>query len=511
MVASSQPLATQAGISILKEGGNAADAAIAVASVLDITEPFSTGCGGDAFALLHLPSEERPISFNGSGRSGSLATLEDLLEKNWKEMPLRGGPSVSVPGAMHLWYTLNKEHGVLEFGDVLKYAIQYAKEGFPVSPVIAQQWATVVPVLRNDDARRIFTIDGIAPSLGCRMRNVELAKVFEEVSSEGIDAFYKGRVAEAIVDTVAADGGFLTLEDMYKHTTEKTTPISTKYHGVEVFEHPPNGQGFAALIMLNIMEQFDMEAFSSCSTERFHIMIEAKKLAYEDLYSHNADPSFYEVPLERLLSKEYAASKSKTIQKDSTLYTSNQEMNYSYDTVYLCTADKDGMAVSFINSLYRGFGSGLVARGTGVKLQNRANLFSLDPNHANCYAPRKRPFHTIIPGAIYKEKEFLGVFGIMGGSHQAQAHAQFISNLVDYNMGPQEALDHPRFNHEQRQNSVGIENGVPIDVQDQLKQLGHNIVHETMSGFGGGQAILRIDDYWIGGSDYRKDGQAAGY
>ncbi|MFW9920461.1 MAG: gamma-glutamyltransferase, partial [Candidatus Thorarchaeota archaeon] len=232
---------------------------------------------------------------------------------------------------------------------------------------------------------------------------------------------------------------------------------------------------------------------------------------YDDLHRHNADPSFYDVPLKTLLSKEYAISRATLIQTDTSLDTINLDMNYTHDTVYLCAADADGMAVSFINSLYRGFGSGLVAKGTGIKLQNRANLFSLDPDHANCYAPRKRPFHTIIPGALYREKEFMGVFGIMGGSHQAQAHAQFVSNLIDYGMGPQEALDHPRFNHEQLTNTLGLENGIPPEVQGELRRRGHTLVHETMSGFGGGQAILHENGYWIAGSDYRKDGQASGY
>ncbi|MFW9920995.1 MAG: gamma-glutamyltransferase family protein, partial [Candidatus Thorarchaeota archaeon] len=314
MVASSQPLATQAGLDILKAGGNAVDAGIAVAAVLDVVEPFSTGCGGDAFVLIHIPRQNIPLSYNGSGRSGSLATLDDLTNRGWTEMPLRGGPSVSVPGAMHLWYTLNKEHGALEFSEVLRYAIRYAREGFPVSPVIAQQWQTVVSVLRGEEARSIFSIDGMAPSTGACMRNPQLAKVFEEVSIEGLDVFYNGWVAEAIVETVAEDGGFLSLDDLADHATEKTIPISSEYRGVEVFEHPPNGQGFAALMMLNIMERFDFSSFGPISAERYHLMIEAKKLAYDDLHRHNADPSFYDVPLKTLLSKEYAISRATLIQ-----------------------------------------------------------------------------------------------------------------------------------------------------------------------------------------------------
>ncbi|MBN2229341.1 MAG: gamma-glutamyltransferase, partial [Candidatus Thorarchaeota archaeon] len=271
------------------------------------------------------------------------------------------------------------------------------------------------------------------------------------------------------------------------------------------------GQGFAALIMLNIMEHFHLSSYHPLSRERYHLMIEAKKLAYDDLHQHNADPTYYKTPLKEILSKDYASRRAALIRMNDCLDLGPTELRYSHDTVYLCTADKDGMAMSFINSLYNGFGSGLVAKGTGIKLQNRANLFSLDPAHANCYAPKKRPFHTIIPGALYKDGDLYGVFGIMGGSHQAQAHAQFISNLIDYQMSPQEALDHPRFNHEQIQNTVSIESGVPSAVQADLRLLGHRLIHEYMSGFGGGQAILRLNDCWIAGSDHRKDGQASGY
>ncbi len=511
MVAASQPLATQAGIEVLKKGGNAIDAAIATAATLDVVEPFSTGCGGDAFALVHMSGMSKPLSYNGSGHSGFLASFETLREKGWSEMPLRGGPTVSVPGAMHLWGTLIKEHGNLELKDVLAPAIAYARDGFPVSPLLAQHWRSIPNVLRNDDARRIFHPNGIIPGVGVIMKNPDLAGVFDEVSENGIECFYTGRIAEAIVSTVQDDEGFLTIEDLEKHHTEKTEPISTNYRGIEVFEHPPNGQGFAALIMLNIMEEFALPDMHPLSTERYHLMIEAKKLAYDDLHRHNADPAFYDVPLDDLLSKEYAMSRSTLIDPNASLDTNSLEMKQGPDTVYLCTADGEGNAVSFINSLYMGIGSGLVARGTGIKLQNRASQFSLDPNHPNKYGPCKKPFHTIIPGALYLDDDLYGVFGIMGGAHQAQAHAQFVSNLVDFNMSPQEAMEHPRFNHDQVQNTVGLENAIPADVQGQLRLKGHKLVHETMSAFGGGQVILRLEDVWIAGSDQRKDGQAAGF
>ncbi|MFW9850195.1 MAG: gamma-glutamyltransferase [Candidatus Thorarchaeota archaeon] len=511
IVATSQPLATQAGIRILRNGGNAIDAVVGAGAVLDVVEPFSTGCGGDAFTLIHKPGMKKPLSYNGSGRSGSLVSLEDLLEKGWTEMPIRGGATVSVPGAMHLWGTLIEQHGNLDLKDVLQPAIYYAENGFPVSPIISEYWSNVPSVLRNEDAKRIYNPNGMIPEVGDIMKNPDLAATFTQVAKEGIDAFYTGKIAESIVETVQSDGGFLTLDDLSNHKTVQTKPISTDYRGVEVFEHPPNGQGFAALIMLNIMEQFDFSRFHSLSYERYHLMIEAKKLAYDDLYRHNADPDFYDIPLDKLLSKSYATSRASFIDLNGVMNTTDISMKQGPDTVYLCVADGEGNAVSFINSLYMGIGSGLVAKGTGIKLQNRANMFSLDPDHPNCYAPRKKPFHTIIPGALYKDGDFYGVFGIMGGAHQSQAHAQFVSNLIDFQMSPQAAMDHPRFHHNQVPNTLALENGIAPETQGKLRKLGHQLVHETMSSFGGGQVILRLHDAWIAGSDFRKDGQAAGF
>lgn len=511
VVASSSSLASQAGLEILRLGGNAVDAAIAAAAVLDVVEPFSTGCGGDAFALIHTPGRRRPLSYNGSGRSGSAATLDDILEMNWETMPLRGGGPVTVPGAMRLWFDLVTWHGCLEFSEVLEPAIRYARDGFPVSPIICKDWAATIPALQNSEAKRVFTIDGRAPKVGEVMRNPDLADTFEKVGNEGSDDFYSGEIADAIVDTVKAHGGFLTEDDLAQHRTMETEPISISYRGIEVFEHPPNGQGFAALIMLNIMELLAIGEKEPMSADRYHLMIEAKKLAYADLHRHNADPQFYDCPLDILLSKDYAGNRAKLISLDKAMSDYNPGIVQGSDTVYLCTADGSGLAVSFINSLYRGFGSGLVVPRTGIKLQNRGNLFSLSPSHPNCYAPKKLPFHTIIPGALYENHDLLGVFGIMGGAHQAQAHAQFVSNLLDYEMKPQQALDYPRFNHDQESNIVGLEIGFPKGMRSALEARGHDLLAEPTFGFGGGQAILRSGDAWIAGSDRRKDGQATGY
>lgn len=511
VVASSQPLATQAGLEILRKGGNAVDASVAVAAMLDVVEPLSTGCGGDAFALVHLSGGSKPLSYNGSGRSGSLVTLQDLIDRGWTSLPARGGASVTVPGALHLWCHLVEKHGVLEMKDILTSAIHYARNGFPVSPIIAQEWKGIIGVLKNDAAREIFAPNGKVPTMGQIMKNPDLAITFERVASEGSAAFYSGEIAESIVDTVQEHGGFLTLEDMNSHKTTLTEPISISYRGIEVYEHPPNGQGFAALSMLNIMENFDFSKLAPLSTERYHLMIESKKLAYADLHQHNADPDFYEVPLKELLSKSYAKNRAKMIDRNRAMNVYAPGLSLGRDTVYFATADGEGNAVSFINSLYMGIGSGLVVPGTGIKLQNRGNLFSLDPEHPNCYGPRKLPFHTIIPGALYKDKKLMGIHGIMGGAHQAQAHGQFVSNVVDYGMSPQAALDHPRFDHDHTTNKVGLENGIPPQIQGELRKRGHILIHETSSYFGGGQAIFRLEDAWIAGSDFRKDGQAAGF
>ena len=512
MVASSQPLATQAGLDILRKGGNAVDAAVATVAVLDIVEPFSSGCGGDAFTLIHLSGQSRPLSYNGSGRSGSLVTLQDLLDKGLTEMPVRGGSPVTVPGALNLWSTVIEKHGALELKEILEPAIHYARNGFPVSPLIGQSWLNVLQVLQNEEARKVYTINGKAPDVGQTMKNKDLGDVFEKVGKEGPDVFYTGKIAESIVNTVQEHGGFLTLDDLESHRTEETEPVSVSYRGVDVYEHPPNGQGFAALSMLNIMESFDFSTFDPLSEERYHLMIEAKKLAYADLHQHCADPRFYEAPLEKLLSKSYAEERAKTIDSQLAMNDYSSGLSLGKDTVYLATADGEGGAVSFINSLYMGIGSGLVAPGTGIKLQNRGHLFSLDPEHPNCYAPKKLPFHTIIPGALYKNEDLLGVFGIMGGAHQAQAHAQFVSNLIDYEMTPQEAMDYPRFNHDHKTNTVGLEMGIPLLVEDELRKRGHQVKHNNaVKYFGGGQVILRLnEDTWIAGSDHRKDGNAAG-
>lgn len=511
MVATSQPLATFAGLEILREGGNAIDAAVAAAAVLDVVEPFSTGSGGDAFALVHENGSKAPRAFNGSGRSGSLATLDELIQKGWRTIPTLGGACVTVPGAVDLWFTLVKIFGTLEMTRILQPAISYARNGFPVSPIISHDWKFLVGRLQNEEARRVFSIGGRAPEIGETMRNEELASVFEKLADHGSDTFYKGDIGAAIVETVQHHGGFLTAEDIADHRTIETRPINVPYREVDVYEHGPNGQGFAALEMLRIMEEFDLASMRPYNADRFHVTIESKKLAYADLLQHNADPAFYSTPLQILLSKKYSNERANLINMSKAMPLPGSGVAVDEDTVYLATADKEGNAVSFINSLYTGFGSGLVVPGTGIKLQSRGSLFSLNPAHPNCYAPKKLPFHTIIPAALYRDGTLFGVLGVMGGSHQAQAHAQVVSSLVDYGMRPQKAIDFPRFHHEQYTNDVSLSSGVPRKSLDSLRTRGHRLVTRSTSAYGGGQAIIRHDGVWIAGSDYRKDGLAAGF
>jgi gamma-glutamyltranspeptidase/glutathione hydrolase len=426
-------------------------------------------------------------------------------------MPTRGGAPVTVPGAMHLWHTLVKQLGQLEFKDVLAPAIHYAREGFPVSPRVSSAWKDAVFYLRNKEALAIFAPNGVGPEAGQVMYNKDLAKTLDTVGSEGIEAFYGGAIAEAAAETIQSHGGFVSVDDMKSHATRETVPVESSYRGVRVFEHPPNSQGFAAQLMLNIMATFDMSQLTSLDAERYHIMIEAKKLAYADLELHNADPDFYRAPIDKLLSNEYAKRRAGLVDLKKAMDVPESGINKVSDTVYLATADGEGRAVSFINSLYMSFGSGLVVPGWGIKLQNRGALFSLDQSHPNCYWPGKLPFHTLCPGAIYDDEGLLGVFGIMGGDHQAEAHAQYVSNVIDYHMFPQEAIDHPRFHHDQHSNTVSLEPGMAPAAMKDLHKRGHSLVQDSTSEFGGGQAIVRSHDVWIAGSDRRKDGQASGY
>ncbi|MBZ5554987.1 MAG: gamma-glutamyltransferase [Acidobacteriia bacterium] len=513
MVATSQPLAVEAGLRILQKGGNAVDAAVAVAATLNVVEPMMTGVGGDMFAIVYLAKTGELIGLNGSGRAPKRASVDVYRAKGFKTMPQTGIFSVTVPGTVDGWDQLLKRAGTMTFKEVLQPAIQYAEEGFPVSEVIQSNWAAYVPKLKDDpDSARTWLQDGQAPQLGSIFKNPSLAKTFRLLAEQGRDAFYKGEIARAIVAKSQALGGLLTLEDLASHTSTWVTPIHTNYRGYEVYELPPNPQGVAALQMLNILEGYDLRALGPHSPRFWHLLIEAKKLAYADLAEHLADPEFSRVPTRTMLSKEYAAKQRARIVENQAASEVKSGIAEGGDTVYLTVVDRWGNMVSFIQSLYSLFGSGITAGDTGIMLQNRGALFVLDEKHPNRIEAGKRPYHTIIPAFVMKDGRPWLSFGVMGGDEQAQAHVQVLVNLIDLGMNVQAAGEAARFHHLQSANTVAFESGVSPTVIRELTGMGHRIVSEVGS-FGGYQAIMRdpVTGVYVAGSDPRKDGLALGY
>ncbi len=541
MAATSQPLATQIAIDILKKGGTAVDAAIAADAALGLMEPVGAGIGGDLFAIVWDPKTKRLYGLNASGRAPrgqTLAELKAKLPKDAQEIPNWGALSVSVPGAVDGWFTLHARFGRLPMADILAPTIAYAREGFPVTQLIAYYWQLNMAgfellhkqgvIEEIDNARRTYLIDGHAPREGEIFRNPDLARTLEIIAKGGRDAFYKGPIARTIDAYMKRIGGPLRYADLAAHESEWVEPVSITYRGYDVWELPPNGQGIAALQILNIVEGFDLKAMGWNTADYWHVMVEAKKLAYEDRARFYADPAFYHVPLKRLLSKEYAAERRRLIDmKHAAKSYPAGDVDAKLekgDTVYLTVADKDGMMVSLIQSNYRGMGSGLVPDGLGFMLQDRGALFSLDPDHPNAYAPGKRPFHTIIPGFLTKDGVPLMSFGVMGGAMQPQGHAQIIVNMIDFGMNVQEAGDAARFNHTgstqpyvvgRRMEDGGLlqlESGVPPEVVAELERRGHK-VKITKGPFGGYQAIWRdpVSGVYWGASEMRKDGEAIGY
>jgi gamma-glutamyltranspeptidase / glutathione hydrolase len=521
-VATSQPLAAQAGLRILLQGGNAVDAAVATAAALNVVEPMSTGIGGDMFAIVYLAESGELLGINGSGRAPAGATLEEMRSRGFEAMPRTGILSTSVPGTVDGWDQVLKRAGTMSLSQVLQPAIEYAQEGFAVSEVVSWQWESLVPKLSTDeDSVRTWLVDGHAPRPGTLFRNPGLGRSLRRIAEEGRDGFYAGEVAREIEAKSRALGGLLTAADLASHTSTWVDPVSTSYRGHEIYELPPNGQGIAALEMLNILEDYDLAGLGRESVEYWHLLIEAKKLAYADLTAHLADPAFYPVPVEEILSKEHAARQRGRIdlRRASTEFRSAipvvDRMVHAMeegDTVYIVTADRWGNMVSFINSLFNGFGSGVTAGETGIALQNRGGLFSLDPRHPNRIEPGKRPYHTIIPAFAMRDGRPWLAFGVMGGDQQAQGHAQVIVNMVDFGMNVQAAGDAARFHHSQTANAVGIEGALGRSVSEGLRGLGHEVVQETGT-FGGYQAIALDEASGVlqAGSDPRKDGQAVGY
>jgi len=532
IVATTQPLAVAAGLEILAQGGNAADAAIATAAALNVTEPTSTGIGGDAFALYYEAASGKVTALNASGRAPAALTIErvkkaGLFTDNKSPISDPYHPyTITVPGACSGWCDLVARHGRLIMSEVLAPAIRLAEEGFPVAPTTAYFWKRgaerqLARVLNG----RELTIEGRGPRAGEIFRNPGLARTFRKVAEGSKAAFYQGEIAEAIVEVIQKAGGCMSLDDLAKHQATWDEPISTTYRGYRVWECPPNGQGLTALIGLNILEGFNLAGLDSLSVERLHLQIEALRLAFADTRWYVADPQFSQLPVSELLSKEYATERRKLIDiRKATVDQQRGTPVASSDTVYLTVVDGEGNACSFINSNYMGFGTGIVPQGWGFSLQNRGHNFSLDPAHPNALAPGKRPYHTIIPGMITQDREqekgsggqeLFASFGVMGGFMQPQGHLQVASGLIDDQLDPQAALDRPRFIIQDGTagGPIGLEQGIPQDVIGKLNKMGHTT--EEISGyaraiFGRGQVIVRDPESGVlwGGSDPRADGCA---
>ncbi|MBI3162584.1 MAG: gamma-glutamyltransferase family protein [Chloroflexi bacterium] len=532
IVATSQPLATAAGIEILSKGGNAADAAVACAAALNVTEPTSTGIGGDMFALYFDSQTQQVTALNGSGRAPSALTLDRLKKENLPadELPPFHPHTITVPGACAGWCDLIEKHGSLSFTGIFAPAIRLAGEGFPVAPITAHFWARGADrQLKSALNGRELTIDGRAPKAGEIFRNPGLAKTLEVVAAKKAGGFYQGQIAESIVGVIKEAGGCLSEDDLASHVSTWESPISVDYRGYRVYECPPNGQGITALIALNILEGFDL-ALTPLSAEKQHLMIEVMRLAFADAKWHVADPAFSKIPIAELLSKEYADERRRLI---NTRHASRNILRgtpvASSNTVYLSVVDGTGNACSFINSNYMGFGTGIVPKGWGFTLQNRGHNFSLDPNHPNALAPNKRPYHTIIPAMVTRHPSPTGrgmaegqgegeslyaSYGVMGGFMQPQGHVQVLSALVDNGLDPQSALDLPRFciDVEESGGRVAVEEGMPKETMDALQKMGHPLYEVKgyeRALFGRGQVILR-DEFGVlcGGSDPRADGYA---
>jgi gamma-glutamyltranspeptidase/glutathione hydrolase len=515
IAASEHPLASQAGASLLARGGNAVDAAVAVNAVMGVVAPMMNGIGGDLFAIVYDASSGSLHGINGSGWSPAALTIDMLRARGIASMPQTGIHSVTVPGAVAAWVALVERFGRLPLADVLSPAIQIADEGFPVSEITAAEWASTEALLRADaESTRVYLPGGRAPKAGDVFRNPDLAASYRALAFEGRDAFYRGDIARRIMACSRRHGGSLAAGDLETYDSDWVTPLSTTYRGWEVFELPPNGQGVAALMMLNLLEHAPIGSYGHNSVEALHLLIEAKKLAYADMAKHVCDPSFHAVPVGAMLSKNYAARRATAISPDF----ANPEplvgdlSPWGGDTTYLSVVDRDGNIVSLIQSNFANFGSGLVPEGAGFALQSRGGLFSLDPSHPNALAPRKRPLHTIIPGFMSKGDVRIA-FGIMGGWNQSQAHAQFVSNVVDHGMNIQAALEAARVTKLTfTGNDVIAESRVPELVRRGLAGKGHEI--EVQGDFsnlvGGGQSVMRDFDAGVnfGASDPRKDGAA---
>ena len=522
MAATSQPLATQVALDILKQGGSAVDAAIAANAMLGLVEPTGCGIGGDLFAIVWDAETKQLHGLNASGRSPAALKAEYFTEQGLTTIPSFGPLPVSVPGAVDGWFSLHEKFGRLPMTRILSPAIEYARKGYPVSEVVAYYWQMNVDRIGEYEGfADVFMPNGKAPTTGQIFKNPSLAATYEKIATGGRDAFYKGDIARVIGAYMKEQGGFLSYEDLAAHTSEWVEPVSTNYRGYDVWELPPNGQGIAALQILNILEQYDIEGMGFGSADYIHTFVEAKKLAFEDRAKYYADPSFNDIPVDALISKDYAQKRRALINPNKAAKRYDAGV-VEGDTIYLTVADKDGNMVSLIQSNYRGMGSGMTPPELGFILQNRGELFTLAPNHFNTYEPKKRPFHTIIPAMVTRNNKPWLSFGVMGGATQPQMHAQIVVNLIDFGMNLQEAGDAPRFIHVGSSSPTGalmkdggelsMETGFATEVRRTLYERGHQL-SDKLGIYGGYQAILYDADkqVYFGASESRKDGQAAGY
>ena len=524
IIATSQPLASAAGLAVLQQGGNAIDAAVTAAAVLSVVEPTMNGIGGDLFALVYDPKTKSVRALNASGRAPAAATVEEFKRRGLASIPYRGELSVSVPGVVDGWSELLAKHGTLTLAKALEPAIRYARGGYAVSEIIATQWKEQEETLAKDPAAAAtFLINGRAPKTGDIFRNEKLAASLELISRGGRDAFYRGAIAKAIGADMRARNGLLTDADLAAHKSDWTEPLSTAYRGFDVLEFPPNTQGVVALEMLNILEGFDLKALGHNTGAYLHLLVEAKKIAFADRDAWLADPAATPAAaLRRMLSKEYAATRRKEIDPeragreykplaiDGASPAGEEHPQAHGDTIYLTAADKDGNVISLIQSIYESFGAGIVAGDTGITLHNRGSLFSLRAGHPNLLAPGKRPFHTLVPAMVMKDGRLWLSFGVMGGDMQPQGHVQVLLNLIDFGMNVQEAGEAPRFRH--TANGLALESAISPEARFGLDTRGHRIV-SGVGVFGGFQGIL-IDPrtgVMMGGSDPRKDGLAIGW
>ncbi len=528
MVATSHPLAAQIGLDVLKRGGNAVDAAIATSAALGVLEPCNSGIGGDLYAIVYDAKTQKLHGLNASGRAPGKATCQYFREKGLKEIPTSGPLSWSVPGCVDGWDQLRRKFGTKSFRELLAPSIEYAEKGAPVPEIIAGYWKGIARVKDRGMRETFLILDGDRrrpPRQGELFQNPQLANSYRLIASGGRDAYYKGEIAEKIVALSDKVGGLFTLKDFTDHKSEWVEPVKTTYRGYDVWEIPPPGQGIAALQMLNLLEPHDLKKLGPASPDYWHLLVEAKKVAYADRAKFYTDPVFAKVPVRELISKEYAATRAKLIeaQKALTDIPAGDPKLGKSDTVYLCVVDKDRNCVSLIQSNYGGFGSGLSAPGTGFGIQNRGCLFALDEKHANCLAPGKRPFHTIIPAMVTKDRKPYFTFGVMGGDMQPQGHVQVLVNLLDFGMNVQAAGEAPRVEHVGSATPTGkpgatgggtvkAEPGIPEEVVKELRRRGHTVERVRVNG-GGYQGILIDPKTGVlhGGTEARKDGMAVGY